>query len=46
LILEHEGGHVVASTPEIRARFRGFLEAMLERKLLASALANTVRRIT
>src|SRR5436305_374394 len=30
LVLEHAGGHVIASTPEIRARFRAFLEAMLE----------------
>src|SRR6185369_8541378 len=32
LVLEHEGGHVIAGTPAIRAQFRSFLESMLERK--------------
>lgn len=32
LILEHDGGHVVAATPETRSGFRSFLEDMLRRK--------------
>ena len=32
LILEHDGGHVVAATPTTRSAFRGFLEDMLRRK--------------
>ena len=30
--LEHDDGHVVAATPEVRAGFRSFLEQMLMRK--------------
>ena len=32
LVLEHDGGHVVAATPTTRSAIRGFLEAMLRRK--------------
>ncbi len=32
LILEHDGGHVIAATPTTRSAFRGFLEEMLRRK--------------
>ena len=32
LILEHDGGHVIAATPETRSGFRSFLEDMLRRK--------------
>ena len=32
LILQHDGGHVVADTPETRSGFRSFLEDMLRRK--------------
>ncbi len=32
LILQHDGGHVVAAAPETRGGFRSFLEEMLRRK--------------
>jgi acetyl esterase/lipase len=34
LVLEHEGGHVIASDPSIRTSVRGFLEEMLRRRSL------------
>jgi hypothetical protein len=32
LILEHEGGHIIPSAPQIRQRFRAFLEEMHQGK--------------
>jgi predicted esterase len=33
LILEHEGGHIIPNVPQIRQRFRSFLEDRQQRKL-------------
>jgi pimeloyl-ACP methyl ester carboxylesterase len=38
LILEHDGGHVIASTPPVRRDFRGFLEGMRRRKARTGAV--------
>jgi acetyl esterase/lipase len=38
LVVEHDGGHVIASTPAVRAQVRDFLEARL-REVSAEALA-------
>ena len=32
LVLEHDGGHVIAGTPHVRSQFRAFLETMAKRK--------------
>jgi predicted esterase len=35
LVLEHDGGHVIAATPEARRAARQFLDAMAERRVLS-----------
>ena len=46
LILQHDGGHVIAATPEARSGFRKFLEDMLRRKASGAVFRQSSIKMT